>query len=144
MTTRDFNAISGLDKPPKAEFTLGYDEEDRPRKWHVRGSIPALGFIKSFSGTPDQNGRSQIVVERLVETAIVPEEVDDFLAMVNNSRTSPLTTDNLQPFADFLMEAMGQRPTQPPSSSEGGSNGTGQSSRGGSSSPATRRARSRG
>ena len=131
---KDFNALSGRNKPPKADFELGFDEAGEPRVWHVRGTVPALPFIKAWQNDP---GRGNITLTDLIPIVLVADEVEPFLAMLDDPATSPLTMDNLQPFVEWLVATVGDRPTSPPSSSEGGSNDAGASSEDASSLEAT-------
>ena len=131
MTIKDFDALSGMDGAPKA-FKLG------GKTWHIKPEIPVVPFLRAVSGKVGD----EIPIEKLLECVIVPKEVDELIALVNDPRTAPLTRKNLPLFTEWLVEATSDRPTIPPSSLEGGSEHIEPSSRAGSASRATRRARS--
>ena len=128
--TMNFNALSGRDKPPKAEFELGFDEAGEPRIWHIRGTVAAMPFVKAWQKDP---GTGNITLVDLIPITLVADEVEPFLAMIDDPVASPLTVDNLKPFIEWLVATVGDRPTSPPSSSEGGSETVEPSSEDGSS-----------
>ena len=109
---RDFDATAGLDEPPAGEFKAG------GKTWHIRASIPVMPFANSFNVGPD--GRQRVEVEHLVRMCIVPEETEDFLALLQDPAISPITNRNMEEFFNYLMETAGKaRHGESPSSSNG-------------------------
>jgi hypothetical protein len=77
------------------------------------------------------------------EATIVPDEVDDFMAMFDDPR-SPLTIGKLRGIMEYISgvvfsEDEEERPTKPSRTKSPGRSGTGSTSKGDSSSGGTRR-----
>jgi hypothetical protein len=109
----DFDATAGLEDPPSGEFKAG------GRVWHIRASIPIMPFANAWTTGP--NGEQRMQVEKLVQMCLVPDEVEDFTALLQDPARSPITNRNMQAFFDFIMEKAGKVPPAEPSSSPNGS-----------------------
>jgi hypothetical protein len=130
-TIKDFDLTSGLEDPPAAEFKAG------GRTWHIRASIPVVPFATAWSTGPD--GQQRIQIENVVRMCIVPDETDEFLALLNDPVRSPVTNRNMEEFFNFLMEKAGKVQPAASSSSSNGSSTNGRTSAARSSSAAGRR-----
>jgi hypothetical protein len=153
MTTphKDFDTPSDGAPAHSGTFSLG------GRTWKIRhrDDIP-FEIVKRLMGqTPAADGDSdaeqaerarEVVLQTgpFFEATIMPDEVPAFMAMFEDSK-SPLTIGKLRPVMEYVSEVAfseGERPTKPSRRSPAGRSATGRTSEAGSSSQATRRARS--
>lgn len=153
MTTphMDFDAPRGEAPAFSGTFALG------GRTWKIRhrDDIPfeivkqLMGQATSAEGDSEEDtaARTREVVMQtgpFFEATIVPDEVDDFMSMFQDSK-SPITIGNLRPLMEYVSTTAfsgEERPTQPSKTSRPGRSTTGRTSKAASSSQGTRRTRS--
>jgi hypothetical protein len=149
MTVRhmDFDTPSGAEPKYSGTFNLG------GRSWKIRDrdDVP-FELIKRLMGqapvADDASDEEKAVAAREVvlqtgpffEQTIVPEEVQDFIAMMNDPQ-SALTVGKLRPVMEYVSEVVfsdeAERPTKRPKPSRRGPSATGATSKGSSSSRGT-------
>jgi hypothetical protein len=117
---KDFDLTAGLEDPPAGEFKAG------GKTWHIRASIPIMPFADAFNVGAD--GRQRVQIEKLVQMCIVPEEVEELTALLNDPAKSPITNRNMEEFFNFIMEKAGKALPDVSSSSSNGSATNGRTS----------------
>jgi hypothetical protein len=111
----DLDAVEGDGEPVESScvFKLG------GREWECRQpeEVP-FGVIKSLVIGSETAEGTITQVDDFFRATLVPEQVDDFLAMLDNKETAKtLTMGKLKPLMEFVAEQVLNRPTEPPAPS---------------------------
>lgn len=122
--TKDFDRLPEQDLTPSCEFRLG------GRVWHCKNGSRIPWVLVE----PAMIGEIKTQVGAFFEMVIVPDEKDEFLAMISDPGSDALTASNALPLMQWITEQVMKRPTKRPASSRGGPRTTARKSGGNSSS----------
>lgn len=127
--TRNVN-LDEVDVEAAGEPSVTFTLDGREWACKPRGAIPALVVDGILGAAPMR-------LDAIYRALIVDDQVDDFMALLARP-DSPFTLGRLQKLAETVTEAVLNRPTQRPATSQAGPRSTGVTSRAGSSSKAGR------
>jgi hypothetical protein len=127
----DLDAIEIADTPAEPSVVFRLDGRD----WHCREreQLPVLVIEQLM-------GQGSLLVESFFRNLLIPAHVQDFVALLHRP-DCPLTLPRAQSLMQHLSEQVLNRPTVRSGLSGRGPQKTGATSKGGLSSPATRRKR---
>lgn len=122
---RDWSCRSP-EQVPLAVFKkmLGSTDSDVEDEVEVEGDTKATLTPAQAKKKAQKTRESFSRIDDFFAATLVPSEVDDFLAMLNDPKITSVTTENLQPIMQYVTEHVLNRPTKRPASSRSRSQST--------------------